>query len=196
MEQDVVTIPVCCVTCDSRSLTKSCIKCGVVYCKHHASKIDLRYCSECIGEIKVTESIIEKTVEHIKADGSISFSRKYQAKMIKLEGVDWLFASHLIENMSDADIEATIEFHKSNVDLMLMERQSRQQERARKLAGIKITYVTRKSQHEIEKDEERRTKTKVKTKKDQGQMIMDALTQLAKSGMTQAQIIEMLGRKK
>ncbi len=187
---DADVIPAC-VTCDQRSQTKSCKKCAVVYCKHFQSNIDLNYCANCISDIAIKETIIEKEVEHIRPNGTVSFSRKYQATMIKLQGVDWLFANQLIEHSTDAEIDAAIEYHRANVDMMLMERESRKQERSRKLAGIRIVHTPRESQHEREKKASKtRTKTKVK---DEGQSLLDALTQLAKAGLTQEQIIAMIG---
>jgi len=191
---DSDTIP-CCVTCDTRSETKSCIKCAVVFCRHYASAIDIRFCANCIGEVAVKESILEKVIEHTKPDGTISFSRKFQSKMIKLEGVDWLFANHLIEDMTDAEIDGAVEYHRANVDLMLMERESRKQERIRKLASVKVISVKRQSQYEKERAEAKasspkKTKTKEITQND----LVAALMQLAKAGLTPEQITAMVAK--
>lgn len=194
------TIP-CCVECDKGNQTKICKKCGVVHCKHYASVTDVRFCGNCISDFTIKETIIEKIVEHERPDGSISFSRKYQARNIKLEGTDWLFAAHLLSEMTDQEIEATIEFHRANVGLLLDERQSRQHERYKKLAGIKITSVKHETQEEREKREAKELakankKSRVKTKDVTMDTLAAALQQLAKSGLTQAQIVEMLKGKK
>lgn len=182
----------CCVAHDSKSETKTCRKCGVVYCSHYASITDVRYCANCISDFHVKETIIEKTVEHERPDGTITFSRKYQAKHIMLTGTDWLFNAALIETMSDQEIDETIEYHRANVGLMLGERESRKKERYEKLSRIKIVHSTNESQHDREKKAAKKTRVK-ETPIDQ---LAAALSQLAKSGMTTEQIISMLGGNK
>jgi Pyruvate/2-oxoacid:ferredoxin oxidoreductase gamma subunit len=118
-----------------------------------------------------------------------------------LQGTDWLFAAHLIVEMDDAELEATIEFHRANVGLLLDERQSRQHERYKKLAGVKIVSIKHETQDEREKREEKEAakasrKTRTKTKDVTVDSMVAALTHLAKSGLTKEQIIAMLGGKK
>lgn len=191
----------CCVDCDARNQTKVCKKCGVVFCKHYSSSTDYRYCANCISDFSIKETIMEKVVEHERPDGTITFSRKYQARHIMLQGTDWLFAAHKIEEMDDQEIEATIEYHRANVGLLLDERQSRQHERYKKLAGIKIISVKHETQEDREKREAKELakankKSRVKTKDVTMDTLAAALQQLAKSGLTQAQIVEMLKGKK
>lgn len=189
----------CCVDCDARNQTKVCKKCGVVHCKHYASVTDVRFCGNCISDFTIKETIIEKIVEHERPDGSISFSRKYQARNIKLEGTDWLFAAHLLSEMTDQEIEATIEFHRANVGLLLDERQSRQHERYKKLAGIKVVSIKHETQEDREKREAKELaratrKSRTKTKDVTVDSMVAALTQLAKGGLTKEQILELLSK--
>jgi alkylhydroperoxidase family enzyme len=186
-----------CVDCDGRNQTKVCAKCAVVFCKHFASSTDYRYCANCISDFRIKETIIEKIVEHERPDGTISFSRKYQARQIMLQGTDWLFAAHKIEDMDDAEVEATIEYHRANVGLLLDERQSRQHERYKKLAGIKVTATKHETQEEREKREAKEAakaarKSRSKTKDVTLDKAVEALAQLAKFGMSQQQILELL----
>jgi hypothetical protein len=187
------TIP-CCTTCDTRNETKSCRKCAVVYCKHFASSTDIRYCANCMGDFTLKETIMEKTVEHERADGSITLSRKSYARHITLQGTDWLFNAHKIEEMDDAEIEATIEYHRANVSLMLQEREARKVERFRKLSTIKIVHTPRKSQYDLEKESSKKSRTKVKDKGPEA--LIAALTLLGKSGMSKEHIIELLSKGK
>ena len=191
------TIP-CCAICDNKDITKICIKCAVVYCKHFASVTDVRYCGNCISDFSLKETIMEKTVEHERPDGTITFSRKYQARHITLQGTDWLFNAHLIEEMTDAEIEATIEYHRANVGLMLQERESRKLERFKKLSGIKLVHQKHESQLEREKREAkgtRKSRTKTKEIEMTPEMLLQMLTQLAKSGLSQEDIVKMIGGK-
>ncbi len=199
---DADTIPIC-VKCDAKDETKVCLKCKIVYCAHYASITDNRFCANCISDFSLKETIIEKQVEHIKPDGSVTFSRKYQARCLHLMGNDWLFASTLIAEMNDAEIEATIEYHKANVSLMLMERESRKLERYHKLAGVKLVNVQHESQEQREKREEkeakaaeRKNRVRVKDKTPSADDAVAMITKLAKMGLTQEQILGLLGGKK
>lgn len=190
----------CCESCDSKEETKVCKKCHVVFCKHYASVTDQRFCGNCLGDFHLRETIMEKVVEHLKPNGTVSFSRKFMARHITLQGTDWLFAAHLIEEMDDAEIDATIEYHRANVGLMIQERESRKLERIRKLAGIKINTSANESQEarekRLEKEANKKTRTRTKEKETTPEMLAAMLTTLAKAGLTKEQIVAMLGGKK
>lgn len=201
---DAETIP-CCPKCDSTNVTKVCKKCAVLYCVHFASTTDYRYCGNCISDFHIRETIMEKVVEHEKADGTVTFSRKYQAKHMTLTGTDWLFAAALIVDMTDSEIEESIEYHRANIGLMLQERESRKLERYQKLSNIKIANIKHETQLEREKREEKEAaklakangkKTRVKEKEVTGDQLLNMLQQLAKSGLSVEQITGMLGGKK
>jgi len=187
----------CCIDCDKANETKVCKKCNVVYCGHYASTTDVRYCANCISDFAIKETIMEKTVEHERPDGTISFSRKYQARHLMLTGTDWLFNARLISDMSDAEIEATIEYHRANVGLMLDERESRKKERYEKLSKIRVVNVKHESQAEREKREAKATGKgkRTKTKDVTVDSMVEMLQQLAKSGMTVEQLTSLLGGK-
>lgn len=183
-------IPICSI-CDAKDETKSCKKCHINYCKHFASVTDLQFCGNCIADVKLVETVLEKTVEHERPDGTISFSRKYLARRLRLIGNDWLFASHLIAEMTDADIEASVEYHRANVDLMLQERESRKQERYRKLAGVKVSKPGESQEHREKREAKANNRTSVK-EKDPAQIATDLITKLAKMGLTPEQIVAAL----
>ena len=191
------TIPVC-PLCDAKDITKTCLKCHIVYCAHFASATDNRFCVNCISDFSLKETIVEKLVEHIRPDGSVTFSRKYQARCIRMQGNDWLFAATLIPEMSDAEIDATIEYHRNNVSLMLMERESRKLERYHKLAGVKISNTKHESQEAREKREEKEANKKIRTSTKEKTPTVDdmvaMITKLAKAGLTQEQITAMFAK--
>lgn len=195
---DNETIPVC-VNCDRNSQVKTCNKCHIEYCKHYSSKTDIQFCANCVSDIHLEEKIMFKEIEHIRTDGTVSFSRKSQARLIRLMNVDWLFHNKAIEDSTDAEIDASIEYHAAIKDLMLQERASRQLERSRKLASIKILHVDRKSQHELERDASKGSKTRTKTKEkaiDSSEDLLKALALLMSKGMTLEQIGALTGGKK
>ena len=114
-----------------------------------------------------------------------------------LTGTDWLFNARLISDMSDAEIEATIEYHRANVGLMLDERESRKKERYEKLSKIRVVNVKHESQAEREKREAKATGKgkRTKTKDVTVDSMVEMLQQLAKSGMTVEQLTSLLGGK-
>jgi hypothetical protein len=187
-------IPIC-TKCDILNELKICKKCHIQYCKHFASVTDYQFCGNCIADVHLVETILEKTIEHERPDGTISFSRKFLARRLRLVNNDWLFMSHLIGEMTDAEIEASVEYHRANVDLMLQERESRKQERYRKLAGIKISKPGESQEQRDKRIARSNKKTSVK-EKDPAQIMLDALTALANSGMSAEQIVAALGGKK
>ena len=191
------TIPTC-AACDRKDETKSCKRCSVIFCAHFASTTDNRYCANCMSDFRVQETIMEKKIDHLRPDGTVNFSRKYQAKPIQLMGNDWLFASKLIAEMSDEEIENSVEYHKANVSLMLMERESRKLERYHKLAGIKVTRTSTESQEQREKREakEAKKRTTTKDKTPSPDDIVAMLTKLATAGYTPEQLLAMFGGKK
>lgn len=187
------SIPIC-SNCDAQDATtnaiKSCKKCHINYCKHFASVTDVQFCGNCIADLKLVETVLEKTVEHERPDGTVTYSRKYLARRLRLLGNDWLFASHLIAEMTDADIEASVEYHRANVDLMLQEREARKLERYRKLAGIKVTRSSTESQEQREKRENKEVNKKTNVKeKDPAQIATDLISKLSKMGLTPEQIL-------
>lgn len=195
-------IPIC-QSCDGVDSTKTCKKCAVTYCAHFASTTDVRYCANCISDFALRETIMEKVVEHERPDGSISFSRKYQSRHIMITGTDWLFNCALIPEMTDSEIDATIEYHRANVGLMIQERESRKLERIRKLSGIRISNTKHETQEEREKREEKAAakagkKTKTKDKSLTPEQVMAALMAMVTGGSAadREKLIAALGGKK
>lgn len=188
-------IPVC-LNCDRNSLTKSCAKCGVAFCKHFTSNIDIAFCANCVSDITIKESIIEKEVRREHSDGSYSFPRTYVARKLVLMNVDWLFINKAIEDSTDAEIEASIEYHKVHCDLMMQERSSRQLERSRKLASIKIVHTSRKSQHELEQTANKSKKKQPKETITTAEDLLKMLETLLKSGLSMEAIQALSGGKK
>jgi hypothetical protein len=192
---DASTIPIC-LPHEKREETKICKKCNITYCPCFASKVDIRFCANCMGDFKVRNTIVEKEVEYLKPDGTVYFQRKYQAMAIKLEGTDWLFTAENLLNLSDEDIEATIEYHKANYSIMLMERENRKTERMNKLASQKILPPNRLSQHEREKKEAAANKPKTSRVKSMKNVSPEDLLKVLLGSMSPEQIAAALGGKK
>ena len=72
MRYDAEQIP-CCVDCDAdlAGKTKICVKCGVVYCEHFSSNIDIRFCGNCMHDFKVSTSTEIRTEERSNEEGQV-----------------------------------------------------------------------------------------------------------------------------
>jgi hypothetical protein len=146
MPYDENQIPVC-LACEERSdaedTKKNCERCGVQFCCHFASTVDFRYCSNCMADFKVIESVETKTITYQNAAGVVTTRRREIARNLKLVGSDWLFANTQISLLSDSEIEETIEYHRAIMGVMLMEREDRRTEQLNKLSKVKITLRKR-----------------------------------------------------
>lgn len=120
---------------------KQCKRCGVAFCRHHASTIDFRYCALCLEDFSVVETIETKTTEYRNENGVVTSRRRQVAKNLKLIGTDWLFAQHAVENLTDEELTDTIEYHRNIASLMLMERETRRTEYFHKLGSYKVRVI-------------------------------------------------------
>jgi hypothetical protein len=145
MKYDEHIIPVC-EECGKASepATKHCEKCGIEYCQHFASNIDLRYCANCMDDFKVVNSVEIKVTEyHNPENGEVTSRRRQLCKKLHLQGTDYLFAAAQIGKLSDEELDATIEYHKAIASIMLNEREVRKVENNQKLQKIKLNLTRR-----------------------------------------------------
>lgn len=137
-----------CDQCAYDNLTKNvgilqCDRCKNPYCTHFASKIDAgTYCVGCLSNIDVTIGTVVKTVEHYneQTDTVTKYSRR--AKEIRIEGLDWLFVQRKINTLTDAELNAYIEYHRAYCNLLLVESETRRNAKAHRYAGVKVVPTT------------------------------------------------------
>ncbi len=211
MEQEVFDpsiIPICEECAEQPEKTKICFRCKSEFCSHHASLVDVRACNKCLADFKVTESIETKVTEISNAKGEVISRRMQHATKYTLSGSDWMFTQRAIVDMSDQDLENTIEYHRAAASVMLTEREHRRQEKAHKLSQMKIIVPTRETQYDREEKERKATEKaekkangntkRVSTKSKSGldmDSILAALTKLSKSGMSIDQIVALTEKK-
>lgn len=127
----------CCL--ELNLVTKSCIKCarcGSAFCLHFASTIDAQYCVNCMSNMSVTKEVVTKTYEHKNAEsGEIHFYRR-KARAIKIEGLDWLFSQRKIAELSDVELDLSIEYHRNILNLMIAEQERRRNEKMHRYANV------------------------------------------------------------
>ena len=119
-----------------------CIKCNSLYCIHFASNIDPQYCTECLSDVSMIKETVIKTYTHYNEETDTISEYKRRARLIRLEGLDWLFAQRKIVSMSDDSLELAIEYHREILTGMLKEREERRIKQSHRYAGIKENRET------------------------------------------------------
>jgi hypothetical protein len=186
------TVCDCCLELNLTHPTSAitCARCGQVFCFHFASTIDAQYCVNCLSDIAVSKSVITKTYEHRNAQGDTVFYRR-RAREIQISGLDWLFAQRKIVDLSDLELDLSIEYHRNILSLMCTEQEQRRTAKMHRYAGVKIhltpsvTDVNHTTTTTVKK-----TRTVSKTKAQE--QIAALLKNMAAKGMTMDKIAAML----
>lgn len=146
MKYDVNTLPACqeCMDAnDAEETVKLCEKCGVGFCSHFASEIDIKYCGNCMVDVNFSETIVVKEQVFHNEKGAETHRRRQIAKLLKLSGSDWLFANKQIGTLTDEELCVTIEYHRAIANAMMLERETRKVEYLQKLRGVKVALRPR-----------------------------------------------------
>jgi hypothetical protein len=187
-----VTVCDCCLELNLTHPTSviRCARCGQAFCFHFASTIDAQYCVNCLSDIAVAKSVITKTYEHKNAEGQTVFYRR-RAREIQISGLDWLFAQRKIIELSDLELDLSIEYHRNILSLMCTEQEQRRTAKMHRYAGMKIhltpstTGVNHTTTTTVKK-----TRTVSKTKAQE--QIAALLKNMAAKGMTMDKIAALL----
>ncbi len=194
MIYDQSILPVCqeCEQSDYNGNTKQCEKCGIAFCKHYASSIDIRFCGNCMDDFQVVESIEVKVTEKLGPDGEVQYRKRQMARNLKLIGTDWLFTVHKISTMSDEEITASIEYHNEIKAQMLQERENRRTEFLNKLSKVKLNI---KKREDVDSTGAiKAVKVKTPKKKPDQNAIAAALATILGAGMTKEQVDNLLAK--
>jgi hypothetical protein len=116
-----------CVSCAYEKLCgwRICERCGFNYCPHFASKIDFHFCAYCFHDLVLEDSIIRKVIETKSLTGKKTFTRIMRARYLVFKGADWMFAQARVLNLSDEELNTTIEYHRAIMGEMLNEMEAR-----------------------------------------------------------------------
>lgn len=132
---------VCDVCLELNLTTKSsvaCAKCGKAFCFHFASSVDAQYCVNCLSDISVTKQVVTKIYEHKNTEtGQKTFYRR-RAREVKLGGLDWLFAQRKIYELSDVELDLSIEYHRNILGLMIAEQERQRNAAMHRYAGVQF----------------------------------------------------------
>ena len=89
-----------------------------------------------MSDISVTKQVITKTYEHQNPNTGEKIFYRRRAREIKIEGLDWLFAQRKIADLSDVELDLSIEYHRNILNLMIAEQEKRRNEKMHRYAGI------------------------------------------------------------
>jgi hypothetical protein len=107
---------------------KECIQCSELHCLHFTSRIDPTHCIHCLHDVTVVTETISKTQEYYNENKDKVGSHTRKAKRIMISGMDWLFQQRKIIDLTDAELDLAIQYHRSIYDGMMYEREKRRAE--------------------------------------------------------------------
>ena len=132
-----------CEMCQELNLTVSghithCERCGQPFCFHFASNIDSAYCVNCMSDVEVTKQTITKEYIHRNDQERVTSIYRRKAREIKIDGLDWLFAQRKIVDLSDDELDLSIEYHRNILSLQIYEQEVRRTARMHRYAGVHV----------------------------------------------------------
>ena len=186
-----------CEMCQELNLTESghithCERCGQPFCFHFTSNIDTAYCVNCMSDVEVTKQTITKEYIHRNAQERVTSVYRRKAREIKINGLDWLFAQRKIIDLSDDELDLSIEYHRNILALQIYEQEVRRTARMHRYAGVHVvapsasTETTSTTTTTVKK-----TKTIKKNKKEE-QLNALLKSMLGAKGMDLSSIEELL----
>ena len=173
-----------------------CARCGKAFCYHYASSIDVQFCVNCMSDMTVEKRTITKTYEHRNDEtGQLSFYRR-RAREIKISGLDWLFAQRKIPELSDTELDLTIEYHRNILGLMIAEQEKKRADKMHRYAGVRIHIPTNSTTDITHSTVTTVKKTRTISKNKAAEQLATILKDLLAKGMTPEAIAKMVGGKK
>lgn len=195
VEESHITATVCDVCLELNLIHPTsvthCARCGQAFCFHFASTVDAQYCVNCLSDISISKSVITKTYEHKNEEtGEITFYRR-KAREIKIDGLDWLFAQRKIVDLSDLELDLSIEYHRNILSLLITEQEQRRAAKMHRYAGVKVHFPTASPTVSTSTTTTvKKTRTVSKTKAQE--QLAALLKNMAAKGMTMDKIAAML----
>lgn len=192
-----------CETCQELNLTQkqhiiTCLRCEQAFCYHFTSSVDAQYCVNCMSDISVTKQVITKEYVHRDDERQVTSVYRRRAREVQIKGLDWLFAQRRIADLSDAELDLQIEYHRNILQLLLIEQEQRRTARLHRYAGVKIS-IPRKSVDNTKTENTTTTtvkRTKTVSKNKQAEQVAAILNSMQAGGMSLDQILAKLKTKK
>lgn len=147
----------------TKAHVETCERCEQPFCFHFASNVDARYCVNCMSDISVTKQTISKEYIHKDEQNRVTSIYRRKAREVKIEGLSWLFAQRKIVELSDVELDLTIEYHRNILMLMIDEQERRRNARMHRYAGMKVNIPTPSTTRVTESSSTQTTMRKTKT---------------------------------
>lgn len=194
-ESPHLTSTVCDVCLELNLTTHSVIKCErceQAFCFHFASNIDARYCVNCMSDMSMTKQVITKEYVHRDSERGITSIYRRRAREVKISGLDWLFAQRKISELSDTELDLTIEYHRNILSLMITEQEARRNAKMHRYAGIKVSIPTPSTTTVSDTTTTTTKKTRTVSKTKQQEQLAAMLKSMLAGGTTPDQILAKL----
>jgi len=187
------TVCDCCLELNLTTKTViTCQRCEQAFCFHFASSVDPMYCVNCLSDISMQKSIITKTYEHTNPEtGEHTFYRR-RAREIKIDGLDWLFAQRKIIELSDVELDLTIEYHRNILSLMITEGEQRRTAKMHRYANVKMHIATPSSTTVTDATHTTVKKVRTVSKNKAAEQMAALLKSMLAKGMTAEMIARMV----
>jgi hypothetical protein len=141
-----LTSTVCDVCLELNLTTKAqvicCERCEQAFCFHYASSVDTRYCVNCLSDISVTKQVISKEYVHRDEENKVTSVYRRKAREVKIGGCSWLFAQRKIAEISDVELDLTIEYHRNILMLQIDEQERRRNAKMHRYANTPYKIPT------------------------------------------------------
>jgi hypothetical protein len=132
-------VSIVCLQCTEENLTDKiflahCTDCNRLYCRHRASVVDSNYCSDCLSDVTLTVEKIHVVETVVSPKTGNSYTKTQTGRRITLGGAQWLFHQRRIKDLTEDELELTIQYHFTTYIGLIKERDQRKAEHMRRNA--------------------------------------------------------------
>lgn len=106
-----------CVFCEDDN-THKCIKCQRYYCILHTSRISPQLCQDCFVAVSVLIDEFTKVTEEYDEETDGVITHKSSCKRIRMDGPDYVWYAVAVQQATEQELGAILEFHKFMVSLV------------------------------------------------------------------------------
>lgn len=145
---------------------KQCAKCQRHFCAEHASRYIPTCCQDCFVNVTVLIDTYVKQTEDYDEKTDTTTIRKDKAKRIRLDGPDYVWYMRALQDISDEQMGAVLEFHRHMVSLLEHVETVRKVKKSQELSKLPTPKITVSTTTEVKK------KRVVKQQKDLKQMLI------------------------
>lgn len=118
---------------------RTCNWCLDPFCPHFASKADpIHFCVGCLSDLNLDVEVVRKKYEFYNEETDTVREYSRTAKRYTMSGDDWITAQRKIKDLTSAELDVFIEFHRQYLGLLLNEREMKRAEKAHTASAVKL----------------------------------------------------------